>query len=546
MARLRLALPALLALLALSVAAPASARPIAKVEVGRAAVGAAADGSAVVLVPVSYPIEMAGRKESLRFALLDPSGRQIVRSKVRIRLSAGKLRTPERRRRFTFVHRLDLGVRQPGPIEAGTRVQVQARSRLDADRDGEPEALSRDRSVQRLALDRGGSLCSSVGAVRTQPGRRTTVPLPACASPVRWKVVRQPENGAAHVEDGSLVYRSGPRFRGADSLALAGGREVRLTVGAPKEIVVRALGDSVTAGFGYYASGEQMEFLDLDDCRPAAKRFNDACSSNSLNEESEEGPVRYAPDYGLAKNISWAAQWANEYNVTNYKNYAISGSEPRNWAPNGEFYEATKKIEVEKPDYILLTLGANPLLSNMLFGINDMECAVETELPEFQQCVEAEFAKVELRNNLKNVYTELVKRTTATIFLMRYHLSIPWSAVAYGSTEIALMGQLLNREIASVAAAVNPQRLRVVTPPHFNVGIDISPVYPSRYTCRVDPVDGPSVQSTGTQDELEGHILSFCSGPAGGGPPWVINGDTGIHPSAAGYAQMASQVPPPG
>jgi len=54
------------------------------------------------------------------------------------------------------------------------------------------------------------------------------------------------------------------------------------------------------------------------------------------------------------------------------------------------------------------------------------------------------------------------------------------------------------------------------------------------------------VQSTGTQDELEGHALSFCSGPAGGGKPWVIDGDTGIHPSATGYTQMASQLPAPG
>jgi hypothetical protein len=128
---------------------------------------------------------------------------------------------------------------------------------------------------------------------------------------------------------------------------------------------------------------------------------------------------------------------------------------------------------------------------------------------------------------------------------MQYHLSIPWSALAYSSTEIALMGKLLNLEIASVAAEVGNSRLRVVAPPHFNVGVDVSPVYPSRYTCRLYPVDGPSVQSTGTQDELEGHALSFCSGPAGGGEPWVINGDTGIHPSAAGYAQMASQVPAP-
>ena len=103
----------------------------------------------------------------------------------------------------------------------------------------------------------------------------------------------------------------------------------------------------------------------------------------------------------------------------------------------------------------------------------------------------------------------------------------------------------LNGEIASLAAELGSSRLQVVAPPHFNVGIDISPVYPSHYTCRLYPVDGPSVQSTGTQDELESHALSFCSGPAGGGEPWVIDGDTGIHPSAAGYTQMGSQVPAP-
>jgi hypothetical protein len=159
--------------------------------------------------------------------------------------------------------------------------------------------------------------------------------------------------------------------------------------------------------------------------------------------------------------------------------------------------------------------------------------------------VRAEFAKVELRKYLRSVYADLLANTQATIFVMQYHLSVPWSALAYSATEIALMGKLLNLEIASVAAEAGNSRLRVVAPPHFNVGIDISPVYPSRYTCRLYPVDGPSVQSTGTQDELESHVLSFCSGPAGGGEPWVINGDTGIHPSAAGYSQMASQVPAP-
>jgi hypothetical protein len=131
---------------------------------------------------------------------------------------------------------------------------------------------------------------------------------------------------------------------------------------------------------------------------------------------------------------------------------------------------------------------------------------------------------------------------------MQYHLAVPSTALAYSATQIAEMGVLLNGEIAAVAAEVNPRRLQVVAPPHFDVDIDISPVYPSSFSCsRLGyTIDGPSVQSTPTQDELEVlHPLSFCEGPEGGGPPWVISGDTGIHPSAAGYAQMAAQVPPP-
>ncbi|HEU4706984.1 MAG TPA: hypothetical protein VFS64_07355 [Solirubrobacterales bacterium] len=38
---------------------------------------------------------------------------------------------------------------------------------------------------------------------------------------------------------------------------------------------------------------------------------------------------------------------------------------------------------------------------------------------------------------------------------------------------------------------------------------------------------------------------SPCARSGSASSPWVIGGDTGIHPSAAGYTQMASQVPPP-
>jgi hypothetical protein len=177
-----------------------------------------------------------------------------------------------------------------------------------------------------------------------------------------------------------------------------------------------------------------------------------------------------------------------------------------------------------------------------------MGCAIWSDIfGSYRECIEEAFAGVRLRAHLKSLYEDLVDNTGATIYLMQYPLSVPSVALAYSATQIAMMGQLLNEQIASVAAEVSSSRLRVIAPPHFNVGIDISPAYPSNYSCSHlgYKVDGRSVQSEPTQDELLlDHPLSFCSGPASG-PPWVISGDTGIHPSAAGYAQMASQVPAP-
>jgi lysophospholipase L1-like esterase len=542
MTRRRRVLPlVLLALLALP--APAGAQ----VRIGHASLGRAADGRPSILVPVTYPIQLVGHVEPLTVTLRDRAGDRVYHRGVRVRLSAGGLRRPERRRRFTFVHRIDLRDQPAAQLRSGLRLTVRAGGRLDANADGIPEMNGADRAEQPLPLVPGAALCSTPAAGRARPGRRTTAQLPACTGEPDWRIAQQPEHGHAHLEGGSLVYRSGPGFRGTDTLTLSGGREVRFTVDPPAEPVVRALGDSVTAGFGYYSNGTPMTIGRLLGCRPPEKEFDDACSSNSLVTANTQKLV-YAPDYGLSNNISWAAQWANDHGVTDYENLAVSGSEPADWAPNGELHKTTAEVEAEDPDYILMTIGANPLLSNMLFGVDNMGCAVYSDVfGGYRECIEEAFAEVHLREHLKSLYEDLVEHTGATIYLMRYHLSIPSSALAYSATQIAEMGQLLNGDIAAVAAEVSPQRLQVVAPPHFNVGIDISPVYPSAFSCsRLGyTVDGPSAQSTPTQKELAIlHPLSFCKGPEGG-EPWVISGDTGIHPSAAGYEQMASQVPPP-
>jgi lysophospholipase L1-like esterase len=567
-----------LALLALALAAPsASAGPVhvkppTWVKIGRIALGTSPNGLASILVPVRYPIQYAGRLVAPRVRLFDPGQGTVRKWVLHEALSSGPRRSPERRREFTFVHRIGLGTALTARLRDGLALRVLAPAVMDVNGDSKVELFSIHERAQPLRATRGpAALCSSVPRLRLRPGRRVSVPLPVCDGEVRWTLGNHPEHGNARIRHGRLLYSAPRRFRGSDEVELVGRRldagasvsavdspipsSVQVTVGSASGIVVRALGDSVTAGFGYYSNGTQMTIGHLLECRPPETEFDDACSSNSLNVSNKATKVNYAPDYGLSNNVSWAAQWANEHGVTDYENLAVSGSEPADWAPAtasapaGELYETTVRIEAEDPDYILMTIGANPLLSNMLFGADNMGCAIYSDIAGgYSECIERAFREVRLRENLSRLYTELVQHTDATIYLMQYHLSIPSSALAYSAVQIAAMGQLLNREIETVAAEVNPQRLRVVTPPHFDVGIDISPVYPSSYSCSRFgyQVDGPSVQSTPTQDELEVlHPLSFCEGPAGGGPPWVVGGDTGIHPSAAGYAQMASQVPPP-
>jgi lysophospholipase L1-like esterase len=558
--------PSLLALACLLglLLAPGASAAEPKVEVGRVGLAMPVDGRGALLVPVRYPIQLVGQRLELRLSLRR-QGRGTIDSWIsRTHANGGPLRLPERRRWFSFVHRIDLSRRTTRRVRQGLLPRaiavVNASAALDLNRDGKADLAAGDTERQPLPRGSARGLCATVPLLRTRAGRALDARLPACGANVRWHVSRA-RHGTATIHDGRLAYRPARRFRGTESLELRGrvagaGASARRKLVAPvqikvlsgAEVSVRALGDSVTAGFGYYDNGTLMQFTSLLSCKPGAKAYDDACSSNSLDRSNEAGQVEYAPDYGLSNNVSWAAQWANQYGVANYANFAVSGSEPKDWSPGGQFYDTTKRIEAESPDYLLLTAGANPLLSEMLFGTDNMGCAIWADITGgYRECIEEAFAGVKLRANLKALYTDLVDNTHATIYLMQYPLSVPASALAYSATQIAMMGAMLNGEIAAAAAEVNGARLQVVAPPHFNVGIDVSPAFPSEYTCSSLGylVDGRSVQSGPSQDELlVDHPLSFCSGPAKG-EPWVISGDTGIHPSASGYAQMASRLPAP-
>lgn len=254
-------LTCLLCLLAMPAAA-AGAGP-ARVRLGRVTVTPPVDGRSSLLVSAGYPIEMAGHRLSLSASIFrGASGFQSAR--LRPLANAGPPRLPDRRRRFTFVHRIPLSRGTTEALSHSALLMAKATSSLDVNGDGKPELLSGDSALQEIGpAPRGGPLCSTVPLQRVEPGQRVVVAVPVCTPRRHWRIETRPEHGSARIVGTELVYRPAAKFQGTDSLRLSGGAPVVFKVGTEQTAVVRAIGDSVTAGFGYYDNGSQMGLLEL-------------------------------------------------------------------------------------------------------------------------------------------------------------------------------------------------------------------------------------------------------------------------------------------
>ena len=514
---------------------------------------------AALLVPGNYPLDISGRPVNGTIRFNFPNGKKITR-KWRAKPHSGSLRAGDRRAYFSYTHAVPIGRKLTRVMLKGhPRLQVESNNRFIRPGFTKPTKSIGSASLSGINRARSG-FCSTPPLVLMNTSTPGQGDLPRCGGKVRWRVTDQTDRGLASITPNGFQFVRARTQTGADEFTLTGsvrGRpvvdrtvQIRINPTPVSNISIRAMGDSVTAGFGYFGkTGKPMGITQLPDCKPAAVIFNDACSSNAYNRNASIGKSPdYLPDYGLSRNIAWPAQWANAHGVTDYKNYAVSGSAPVDWLPGGQFDKTRRQIEKDNPDYIVMTMGANPLLSDILFGIGNIGCALESDLfGDFRQCILDAFASVDLTQRLKALYTELVDNTTSRIVLMQYHLAVPAADVGYSAVQIEMIDDLMNETIASEATRVSPERITVITPPRFFVGIDMRPLYESTFSCSYFDfkVDGRSVQADPAQDFLEAlHPFSFCPGPTAG-PPWTISGDTGIHPSATGYSQMAGQIPAP-
>ena len=257
-------------------AAPAAAERAAQVEIGKVRLAAPQAGRGALLVPVRYPIQLAGHRVMLRVSLRHGDGTQLRTWTLRQRPRGGPAGLPERRGGFAFVYRVGYGPKLAPMLRRGTQVRVEASGRLDANRDGLAELDSSDRERQVLGPSGGSRLCSTLPGLNVRPRQRLSVPLPSCTGWVRWRLADRPDHGRARIRDGRLIYRAGPRFRGTASVRLVGrtlgavssaagapAAAAQIVVGTGSGAVVRAIGDSVTAGFGYYDNGSPMPFPSL-------------------------------------------------------------------------------------------------------------------------------------------------------------------------------------------------------------------------------------------------------------------------------------------
>jgi lysophospholipase L1-like esterase len=469
------------------------------------------------------------------------------------------LRAPGRRVRYP--HRIALSAAASAAVRAAAadgavRLQVVAQSRLLPGGATRPDEVA---SARRTALLPPPSAWRQRPAPRSPPvcertrerataGRTTVIALRCMGDEPRIALVRGPRRGTVSVVSAVpgatlLSYRAPPRPGARDTLVMRAVNQAGATAASlpltVRPFTMRAIGDSVTAGFGFLADGSAMGGLQLPSCIPPDS-LNDRCSSNSSNGPGSGGPPAWSPDFGYGNGVAWSAQYAQANGIASsaFENRAVSGSAPVDWSTGGQLNATLAGVVADDPDLTVMTLGANPLLDDFLAG-RGIGCAATLSDAAFRACIQRLVDQQDLIPRLRAVIAQLLLAPGNRVVVSQYHLSIPASSV-FSVSSLRIIAEVVNDNVAAAAQGAPGfgSRLFLMTPPLFPVGLP-----PGDVSCPgevfTSVVDGQSRQSRVTQDELlVTHPLSFCDSTE----YWIISADTGIHPSVAGHAQYAAAL----
>jgi lysophospholipase L1-like esterase len=336
---------------------------------------------------------------------------------------------------------------------------------------------------------------------------------------------------------------------------------------------IYAIGDSWTAGFGYYSDGSAMPTLALPLCRPGSGKLNDRCSSNGRwnGVDGQTAGLSFADDYGLKNNISWAAQVANtllpKVHGGTYVNYAVSGGEPKDFLPGGSLYKLTQQTVAADPDITLVTLGGNPILGEALFGLQECEYARKEGLDALHRCATNLFReKYHVVERLSQFYQELLKAPDNHVVVSNYMFTavyFPFNNYTFGelSTFMQAITDAVSASVESAKQADPSAAGRLYLAPVVSVptGQRAAQSGPGTVECKrgsnaTFTAKGSSVLATIVQEALgDGQFRNtFCGVGAeykvgsdwkkAGTDPWFNSPDLGTHPTRLGYKQLADMT----
>lgn len=192
---------------------------------------------------------------------------------------------------------------------------------------------------------------------------------------------------------------------------------------------LRAIGDSVTAGFGYDSFGKGVPARYMLKCIRKPSRSD--CQS-----PAEVSYVRHVADAFAIK--SWA-------------NLAQSGATPTDWL-SGPYQGSLTAVRDYNPTATLLTLGANPPLSDFMLSASGQWCA--RKLGDNVKCIERKLDQAGVSTYLAAVYRVLLAAPGNHVFVVSYPAATP--RLLSGKKKVA--AQLLTSLNARVVQAVSMVR----------------------------------------------------------------------------------------
>jgi len=365
----------------------------------------------------------------------------------------------------------------------------------------------------------------------------------------------------------------------AAALSLAGTVNNPAAAADPQPSVV-FLGDSVTAGFGYFGQKENAKNVSgtvnnpfpsswyfgdnsLSDCSPASTGTPiDQCSNNNFNGAPwSAGPWKAGAN---SPNVAYSYQIAASQDPAKaapVENWAVTGSTPAQWDTGGPFNFQLKNI---KNTSVVMTLGANPILSTFLqiklslVPVTNGACADSTQWlgwtgwwayppSHVVDCADQQWAQNQQTAHLESIYKTLLQNGNQ-VMVMQYYRTCPWSFGNWQPEGNVDKGPAAGNSCPSQKQKVSECSSCPVkgTTTQWEQAVAAQNAMNAKIAAAVANVQQwaktqPGLKATDLQMAVPNQN-AWESHQAWTNDSWVFPNDTWIHPSKAGHTQLAKTV----